>query len=178
MSEAMNNTKRTVGRASSATFGPAALAVLLAMLSLSACAGGDPAVAGEGSPLLGPGVTPLPAAPLGALDMTPPDCAGRLSNVGASHFHFTVASLSAGLVAVVDGTGNVICVDSVSDVRSDLDASGQTAEADAVVAGFLAAAHQSDGRDARFSGRALPGDPEPQPNIDPSTLPDPEPQPN
>jgi hypothetical protein len=181
MSEAMNTTNRNLRRRTTlSAFALAALgAVSVGAVSLGVvgCAG-DPAVGGEGSPLLGPAAIPLPEAPSGALDMAPPDCAGRLTNVGASHLRFTVASLSAGLVAVVDGSGSVICVDSVSDVQSDLDSTGQTDEAAAVVAGFTAAAHQADGRDARFSGRALPGDPEPQPNIQPTKLPDPEPQPN
>lgn len=157
------------------------LALALSALGLGGCAGGgDPAlVAGEGAPLFGPDqVTPLPMASDEAFEMAP-DCAGRLGNVSASHLSFQVASLSAGLVAVVDGAGEVVCVDSVSDVTSDLDASGQSDAADAVVAGFLAAVHQADGRDARFSGRNYGGDPEPQPNMRAGTaLPDPEPQPN
>lgn len=168
MSQAMKNTNTLAGRW--------LLAAALSMLTLVGCAG-DPAVTGEGAPLLGPDITPLPTAAPEAIDMAP-DCAGRLGDVSASNFRFEVASLSAGLVAVVDGAGSVVCVDSVTDVQSDLDASGQSDTADAVVAGFLAAVHESDGRDARFAGRALPGDPEPQPNTRPGALPDPEPQPN
>jgi hypothetical protein len=156
------------------------------LLCAAACAllwagcAGDPAVTGAGAPLLTASVAALPALPEDAIGMAPPDCAGRLGNVGASHLRFEVASLTAGLVAVVDGSGSVICVDSVSDVQSDLTSSGQTTEADAVVAGFLAAVHEADGQGASISsGRALP-DPEPQPNSRPrpGTMPDPEPQPN
>ncbi len=167
MSQAMNMTKRT---------GWAGIFAALAAASLMGCAG-DPAVTGEGSPLLGPDALPLPMAATDMLDMAP-DCAGRLGDVSASNYRFEVASLSAGLVAVVDAAGGVVCVDTVSDVQSDLDASGQSAEADTLVAGFQAAAHEADGRDARFAGRALPGDPEPQPNDRPGAIPDPEPQPN
>lgn len=140
------------------------------------CAG-DPLVSGEGAPLYGPNVPPLPIAMPGAFD-TAPDCAGRLGNVQQLHLTFEVASLSAGLVVVVDSSGEVVCVDSVSDVSSDLDASGQSDAADSLIASFQATAHQADGRDARFAGRILPGDPEPQPNDRPGAIPDPEPQPN
>lgn len=167
MSPVMQNTKNT-----KRTW----LALVGLLAALTGCAG-DPAIYGEGAPLLGPEVVPLPIAATDRIDMAP-DCAGRIGNVGATHISFEVASLSAGLVVVVDSGGSVICVDSVGDVQSDLNASGQTEEADAVVAGFLAAVHASDGRDARFAGRALPGDPEPQPNSRPGALPDPEPQPN
>jgi hypothetical protein len=168
MSQAMKNTNRNFS---------AALLALALCVGLAGCASDPALVAGEGAPLFGPEIAPLPLASAAAIDMAP-DCAGRLGNVAASQFSFEVASLSAGLVAVVDGSGEVICVDSVSDVTTDLDASGQGEAADAVVNGFLAAVHAADGRDARFAGRALPGDPEPQPNSRPGALPDPEPQPN
>lgn len=163
------NTNRTIlkGR------GSAALVALA--LTVAGCAG-DPAVTGHGSPLLGPDFPPLPEAARGVLDMPSPDCAGRLG-ANATGLRFEVASLQAGLIAVVDGGGHVVCVDTVSAVQSDLNASGRTAEATAVVDGFLAAVHESDARATRVSGRALP-DPEPQPNTQPSRLPDPEPQPN
>jgi hypothetical protein len=174
MSQAMNKKNRTPFVSSLRT---ALLALcVLGGAVITGCAG-DPAVAGQGSPLFGPDIAPLPTASAQSIDMAP-DCAGRLGNVAASNFSFEVASLSAGLVAVVDGAGEVICVDSVTDVTSDLDSSGQGDAADAVIAGFLAAAHEADGRDARFSGRAYAGDPEPQPNSRPGAIPDPEPQPN
>jgi len=169
MSDAMKHTNRNLRRG---------LAVLTLSLVVLGCAG-DPAIGGEGAPLLAPNVAPLPTAAVDSFSMAP-DCAGRLSNVMASHFHFEVASLNAGLVAVVDGAGSVVCVDSVTDVQSDLDSSGQNVEADAVVAGFFAAVSQADASPAsRVHGSVYAGDPEPQPNSQPAgRLPDPEPQPN
>jgi hypothetical protein len=143
--------------------------------SLTGCASvpGDE-VAATASTLLAT-ATPLPTLPPSSpIGISPPDCSGHLGG----EVTFAVVSLSAGLVAAVDASGHVVCVDSVGAVQSDLDASGRESEAAALVAGFTAAAHQADGRDARFAGRALPGDPEPQPNMDPARLPDPEPQPN
>jgi len=151
MSQAMNHQKRTLRR------GLTAIALSL-FFGLVGCAG-DPAVSSEGGPLLGPSVAPLPTAAVELLSMAP-DCAGRLSNILASNLHFEVASLNAGLVAAVDGAGSVVCVDSVSDVQSDLDSSGQSVEADAVVAGFFAAVSQSDERPiSRVLGGVYPGDP-------------------
>lgn len=165
MSQAMNTSKKNLSHLA-----------LLTLLALGGCAG-DPAISGEGAPLFDADIAALPTTAASMLDEAP-DCEGRLGNIHASNLRFEVASLTAGLVAVVDGMGSVVCVDSVTDVQSDLDSSGQSAEADAVAAGFLAAVHQADGRDARFSGRALAGDPEPQPNMRAGRLPDPEPQPN
>jgi len=148
-------------------------------LTLAGCAG-DPVVTAQGSGLLyGQSVAPLPQVAVDTLGMAP-DCAGRIGNVSATNLRFEVASLNAGLVAVLDGSGGIICVDSVSDVQSDLDSSGQSAEADAVVAGFFAAVQQADGHPSasRFRGGVYGGDPEPQPNTQPGRLPDPEPQPN
>jgi len=151
-------------------------AIVALALALVGCAGDPAVVTGHGSPLFGPDYPALPAAEPGVLDMPTPDCSGRLA--ASMAVSFEVASLQAGLVAVVDGGGHVICVDTVSNVQTDLDASGQSAEATAVVDGFLAAMHRTENRDARFAGRVLPGDPEPQPNSQPGRLPDPEPQPN
>lgn len=142
--------------------------------SLTGCAGvpGDAQV--DSTPLLATD-SPLPTLPSATpIGISPPDCSGHLGG----NITFAVVSINAGLVAAIDANGAVVCVDSVDAVQSDLDASGRQAEADALVAGFTAAVHQAQGRDARFAGRALPGDPEPQPNMDPSQLPDPEPQPN
>jgi hypothetical protein len=152
------------------------LAVVAALALAVGCASDPAVVTGHGSPLFGPNFPALPMAASSVLEMPSPDCAGRLTTTAT--LNFEVASLQAGLVAVVDGGGNVVCVDTVSDVQSDLNASGQSAEAAAVVDGFIAAMRQSDARAARFSGRALHGDPEPQPNSQPGRLPDPEPQPN
>lgn len=151
-----------------------------ALLALAACSSaalvgcsGDPAlVAGEGSPLYAE-VAPLPIADAGALDA--PDCAGLIGD--GSHLSFEVASLQAGLVAAVDGSGSVVCVDTVSDVQSDLDAAGADDTAAALVAGFSAAVHAADGRGAMLFRNGTRPDPEPQPNTRP-VLGDPEPQPN
>jgi hypothetical protein len=169
MSQAMKNSNRNSLRA--------LLALALCVAGLTGCAG-DPLVTGDGAPLFGPDATPLPTASAEAIDMAP-DCAGRLGNISGSQLSFEVASLSAGLVAVVNGSGEVICVDSVSDVTSDLDATGQSEAANAVVEGFLAAVHQADGHNVHLSSPTYGGDPEPQPNVrGVGALPDPEPQPN
>jgi hypothetical protein len=150
----------------------------VALLGVSGCAGSDPVIEGRGDALLGPDVAPLATAAPDSLG-TAPDCAGVLGDVEGTHLTFEIASLSAGLVAVVNGAGQVVCVDSVSDVTSDLDASGQSSTADAVTAGFLAAVHEADGRNLNIDNAYRGGDPEPQPNMrSGSPLPDPEPQPN
>jgi hypothetical protein len=100
-----------------------------------------------------------------------PDCEGLVT----STVSFRVASLSGGLVAVVGSSGEVICVDSVEAISSDLDECGREAEAAALAASFFAAVHAEDMAVA-ISG--MTSDPEPQPNSRPRGIGDPEPQPN
>jgi hypothetical protein len=141
----------------------------LCALSLAGCAGGAPSSA-EATLVL-PDAAPLETISEDAWVEAPPDCDGLLTN----SVSFRVASLSGGLVAAVDASGDVICVDTVEAVSSDLDESGRDAEAEALAEGFFAAVH------AEEVSVAIPGmasDPEPQPNSRPRGIGDPEPQPN
>ncbi len=176
MSSVMKNRANTtdLDRARRRSLVGARFVGLMALLA-SAAAGcsGDPAlVAGDGAPLF-TAAAPLPIASEGALDA--PDCMGLIGD--GSQLRFEVASLQGGLVAVVDGSGAVVCVDTVSDVQSDLDAAGAEDTAAALVAGFSAAVHAAEAQDAMLFRSGTRGDPEPQPNTRP-VLGDPEPQPN
>ncbi len=135
------------------------------------CVGGDP----SGATAIDATLVLADAEPLAAIGpdawSAAPGCEGLLAR-GVS---FRVASLSGGLVACVDSSGRVVCVDSVEAISSDLDESGRDAEADALAAGFVAAVH------AQELARTVSGmtsDPEPQPNTRPRGIGDPEPQPN
>ncbi len=100
-----------------------------------------------------------------------PDCDGLVT----ASVSFRVASLSAGLVAGIDASGEVICVDSVEAISSDLDESGREEDAEALAASFVAAAHAEE---MAVGLGDMTSDPEPQPNSRPRGIGDPEPQPN
>ena len=129
-----------------------------------------PSASSESTLVLGD-VEPLATLAEADWQAAPLDCAGL---TGAS-VSFRVASLEGGLVACVDAAGEIICVDSVEAVSSELDGEGRQDAAEEVAAGFGAAVHAED------VAQSVPGmtsDPEPQPNTRPRGIGDPEPQPN
>jgi hypothetical protein len=137
---------------------------------------GSPEYAGSSSGLTerDSSVEPLEsfAAPWGAAR----GCEGLLTERDA--LTFEIASLEDGLVAALDASGDVLCVDTVESVQAELQASGHDDDAETLGRRFDAAVRAAFDGDVlpAISGATAPGaaledadrgDPTPQPNSDP-----------
>lgn len=151
------------------------------LLSITAlgCAGSPDDLGGAGSTLVevAPGTEPLAAVGSDAWQDAPPSCDDRLSG----EVRFELASAAEGLVAAVDTSGDVVCVDSLESVQEELEEEGREEDADHLGDAYLVAigfAYVPD------SDSIAMGDPSPQPSTDPmranggSRPADPSPQPS
>lgn len=157
------------------------VSMLVALAALLAgCAVAPGAFGSSDSDLLevDPATVPLEPIAVDAWRSAPAGCEGKL--VGAQFLTFRVASDVDGLIAALDVTGEVLCVDTVESVEEELVACGHHELASTLrerYAAFRATEMRKDFEAARA------GDPTPQPNVDPAcsisiTSGDPTPQPN
>jgi hypothetical protein len=112
--------------------------------------------------------------------LAPPGCEGLLRD----EISMAIASLEHGLIAAVDPTGHIICVDTVEAVGEELDELGRHDDAMALSERFeatvvLSHAPSSVNLDrSRYRGDPHPepndclscGDPHPEPNLGPTRL--------
>ena len=153
-------------------------AFFIAAILLSGCVGAPPVSGSQSSDLV---ETRSDSRPLARLDTStdweaaPAGCEGRLATPGLT---FRVASAQDGLIAAVDDQGNIVCVDTVEAVQSELDAQGHSDEADALGDRFVLAERVEIATSVTVLNA---GEPTPQPNCGPVLQgyhEDPTPQPN
>lgn len=106
-------------------------------------------------------VEPLEPVEEGEWERAPAGCEDRL--VRPDTLTFRLASAEAGLVAAVDASGRIVCVDTVESVQQELEETGEPERADELGQQFLLAA-----RLARLphASTLAAGDPSPQPNVE------------
>lgn len=144
-------------------------------------AGGDPDVGGSSESLLDGARAPLEQIDDERWSEASDGCEGLLEG---RNLRFALASAEDHLVAAIDGDGRIVCVDTVEAVEEELEESGRSEDAEELVDAFhatLLAVRARGTRDARFDPRQHPGDPDPEPNLDPSRMRffgDPDPEPN
>ncbi|HJL20123.1 MAG TPA: hypothetical protein RMH99_30940, partial [Sandaracinaceae bacterium LLY-WYZ-13_1] len=135
--------------------------VLAVALVATGCVGG-PADAGQtGGSLLEvpPDTTPLLGLEDDAWRHAPPSCEGQLAH---GDLDFRLASATDGLVAAVDRSGDVICVDSVESVQEELEEEGREEAAHELGDSFLVAVGLAY---VPSADSLAAGDPSPQPSI-------------
>lgn len=100
-----------------------------------------------------------------------PGCEGQLGT-GTS---LAIASVEHGLIAALDGSGHIVCVDTVEAVEAELEETGRSEDAATLVARFEASVMASEAMG--IATRNYAGDPHPEPN-DCLACGDPHPEPN
>jgi hypothetical protein len=137
---------------------------ILPVLALAAlgCAAHPDDVGAGGSPLVevSPGTEPLAPVASSAWEQAPESCEGQLTE----GLHFELASETDGLVAAVDDSGDIVCVDSVESVEQELESEGREEDAEDLRDSYLVAigcafVQSPDG--------FTMGDPSPQPSTNP-----------
>lgn len=103
--------------------------------------------------------------------LAPPGCEGLISGDGVA---IAIASLEHGLVAAVDPSGDIVCVDTIEAVGEELDELGRHDDAVALSNRFEASEMAAQ---ALTIGGRYTGDPHPEPN-DCLNCGDPHPEPN
>lgn len=122
---------------------------------------GAPELAGHSSDLIEVDASTEPLEPLGEDDWeaAPAGCEGRLAM--SDRLTFRLASAQDGLVAAVDASGEIVCVDTVGSVQEELEEQGEEDRAEELGQQYLLAAHIAS---APSGDSLLAGDPSPQPN--------------
>lgn len=122
---------------------------------------GAPEMAGRASDLIevDPFTEPLEPLAEDEWESAPAGCEGRLAM--SDRLTFRLASARDGLVAAVDASGEIVCVDTLGSVQEELEEQGEEERAEELGQQYLLAAHIASSP----SGDSLvAGDPSPQPN--------------
>ena len=161
------------------------LRTLLALTSLvlGGCVGAPSSFDGARSGLaeIDSGTEALPSLSEEEWQEAPAGCEDRLGV--AERLTFALASLHDHLVAAVDSSGDIVCVDTIESVQEELEEQGDEERADSLGDSFLVALTIAAMPDA---DRLRAADPTPQPNTEISAMTagpgaregDPTPQPN
>lgn len=134
---------------------------------------GAPDVAPADSSLLETGLPLLEDASEIGEDWTVarPGCEGQLG----SRVNLAIASIEHGLIAALDLSGHIVCVDTVEAISEELEETGHTEDAATLAARYEASVTATEMMG--FTARNYMGDPHPEPNDCPACG-DPHPEPN
>jgi hypothetical protein len=145
---------------------------LLSSIALVGCGSAGPDAEASSSDLLvDDGGLPHLDGTTAAWWLAPPGCEGML---GARDLSIAIASLEHHLVAAVDGTGEIICVDTVEAVGEELCDLGRGEDASELQMRF----EESELGASAAMGERYTGDPHPEPNDTCTNCGDPHPEPN
>jgi len=146
---------------------------VLSSLALVGCGSAGRGAEASSSDLLvvGGGGLPHLDGATAAWWLAPPGCEGML---GSGDLSIAIASLEHHLVAAVDGSGEILCVDTVEAVGEELSDLGRGEDAAELQMRF----EESELGASAAIGERYTGDPHPEPNDTCTNCGDPHPEPN